>query len=93
MYAFKLYTKMDKGYSWVVLGAATMLITLMPLHVLGVGVLLVAYMHTFNVSKTTVAWIGVCASATGPLLCRHMITDEGKLYSAYCKCTTYTEPC
>ena len=50
----------DKGYSWVILAASTLLSILMSSCSSTFGIYYVEFLEYFQVNKTELSWIGAC---------------------------------
>ena len=75
----------DTKYSWVVLAAATCMTILMGIHVGALGILLVEFIHYFQLKKSQVTWIGACSSIIGPVAgnTRIIPTDHMQQYDHF----------
>ncbi len=67
----KLYSPTDHGYAWIVVAGAAFMGGMTAFAVCGLGVLMVEYIHYFNITKTQVSWIGTSNQIVGTLSGRH----------------------
>ena len=62
-----LHSPIDKGYAWIVLAIAALHNVHVGVYVGQLGILMVEFVHYFNISASQASWISTCAMVTGPV--------------------------